>query len=169
MIFHNRNKNITYAVTRVKQFNFLGRLIDENLNWNAHIDQSCAKLSRAIGILYRLKYIEYQFWKINCFLPVKIFLYTMNPTGRLCIYYLLYYADQQEACRQHWPDRSLDDKLLHEDGEILNNVPITGEEAGLEEVQKGIVKEEPEPDVIYFDRDCSNDAGMYCANFEYIT
>ena len=67
MVFHNRNKNIThllpelkikdYAVTRVKKFNFLGILIDENLNWNAHIDQTCAKLSRAIGILYRLKFI----------------------------------------------------------------------------------------------------------------
>ena len=67
MVFHNRNKNIThllpelkikdYAVTRVKKFNFLGILIDENLNWNAYIDQTCAKLSRAIGILYRLKFI----------------------------------------------------------------------------------------------------------------
>ena len=92
MIFHNRNKNITYAVTRVKQFNFLGRLIDENLNWNAHIDQSCAKLSRAIGILYRLKYIEYQFWKINCFLPVKIFLYTMNP--QVDYVYIIYFIVQ---------------------------------------------------------------------------
>ena len=67
MIFHNRNKNTThllpelkmedYVVTRVQQFNFLGVLFDENLNWNAHIDQACAKLSRAIGILYGLKYI----------------------------------------------------------------------------------------------------------------
>ena len=65
MIFHNRNKNITqlipeisindHTISRVTKFNFLGIVIDENLNWNSHLDKICFKISRAIGTLHRLK------------------------------------------------------------------------------------------------------------------
>ena len=59
----------------------------------------------------------------------------------------------------------------NEYGEILNSVLTTGEGAGLKEVCRGIVARyrdsgEPEPLVIYVDKDCCNDAGMFCANFE---
>ena len=36
-------------------FNFLGLTIDENLNWNAHIDKIASKISRSLGVITRLK------------------------------------------------------------------------------------------------------------------
>ena len=66
MIFHNKNKkiqNIVPAVNinnilieRVQNFNFLGIVINEQLNWNTHIDILCRKISRQIGIFYKLKH-----------------------------------------------------------------------------------------------------------------
>ena len=35
---------------------YLGMLIDQHLNWNYHIDELCKKLSRANGILSKLRY-----------------------------------------------------------------------------------------------------------------
>ena len=37
------------------EFNFLGTLISSNLSWNNHVTHICKKLSRAIGILKRLR------------------------------------------------------------------------------------------------------------------
>lgn len=52
----------------------------------------------------------------------------------------------------------------NEHGQVLNSVLTTGEGAGLEELCQGIVKRyqdarEPEPDVIYVDRDCCSQSG----------
>ena len=41
---------------RVEITKFLGVLIQENLNWNSHIDYICNKISRTTGILSRLKH-----------------------------------------------------------------------------------------------------------------
>lgn len=41
---------------QVNQTKFLGVKIDENLNWRFHIDDVCLKLSKMIGILYRIRH-----------------------------------------------------------------------------------------------------------------
>ncbi|GAA6106260.1 uncharacterized protein LOC120467179 [Tachysurus ichikawai] len=53
----------------------------------------------------------------------------------------------------------------NEFGQVLNCVLTTGEGAGLDELCQGIVKRymdagEPEPEVIYVDRDCCNETGV---------
>jgi hypothetical protein len=50
-------------------------------------------------------------------------------------------------------------------GEVLNCVLTTGEGAGLDDVCQGIVRRyrdagEPEPEVIYVDRDCCSGSGV---------
>ena len=42
-------------ITRVKFTKFLGVFIDENLNWNKHIEEIEKKVSKSIGIMYRVK------------------------------------------------------------------------------------------------------------------
>ena len=63
MIFHfpqrklNLNINLSIdniLIERTTQFDFLGLMIHENLNWNAHINKISNKLSRIIGTLKRL-------------------------------------------------------------------------------------------------------------------
>ena len=39
----------------MKDFNFLGITIEEHLNWKLHIDKISKKISRAIGIMNKLK------------------------------------------------------------------------------------------------------------------
>ena len=66
MVFHNKNKYINYktvklnlleySIERVEQYNFLGVTLDKNLNWKPHIDNISIKLSRAVGILYKMKH-----------------------------------------------------------------------------------------------------------------
>ena len=43
-------------IERVKSFKFLGLVINENLDWNDHIKSISMKISRAIGILNKLKF-----------------------------------------------------------------------------------------------------------------
>ena len=66
MVFHMRNKVVSYpdsqmngnAIERVTQFNFLGLILHESLSWDKHINMHISlKVSKAIGILYRLKSI----------------------------------------------------------------------------------------------------------------
>ena len=67
MVFHKYNRNIIYPqlkiygsdIERVTEFNYLGLIIQSNMSitWNKHIDHVSLKLSRAIGILYKLKHI----------------------------------------------------------------------------------------------------------------
>ena len=42
-------------IEQVKDFNFLGITIEEHLNWKLHIDKISKKISRAIGIMNKLK------------------------------------------------------------------------------------------------------------------
>ena len=44
-------------IERVTQFNFLGIVLSSNLKWNKHTDHISKKISRAIGVMYRLKQI----------------------------------------------------------------------------------------------------------------
>lgn len=65
MVFHTPQKNITIpslminntTIEHVKQFNFLGLIINTSLKWNSHIDYIILKISRIVGLLYRLKHI----------------------------------------------------------------------------------------------------------------
>ena len=60
MIFHNRGKKIdnipriqlrNILLEKVQTFSFLGVHINENLNWNHHIDTISLKLSRTISYI----------------------------------------------------------------------------------------------------------------------
>ena len=64
MIFHNLNKKIAIIpsikvndinIERVKDFNFLGINLDQNLNWSSHTNKISIKISQAIGIMVRIK------------------------------------------------------------------------------------------------------------------
>ena len=65
MIFHYRQRNIdnlildlqisSEKIEHVAEFNFLGLTVDENLNWNAHIQKVSNKISRTLGVMCRLK------------------------------------------------------------------------------------------------------------------
>ena len=41
-------------LSRVNNFNFLGIIIDQHINWREHIDKISAKISRSIGVIRRL-------------------------------------------------------------------------------------------------------------------
>ena len=45
------------VIEHVKEFNFLGLILDSNLNWKAHLKAIGSKISRVIGLLRKLKYI----------------------------------------------------------------------------------------------------------------
>ena len=65
MIFHYRQKSITDIIPNLKikncklklasDFNFLGTIFDENLNWKMHTQKIANKISRTVGLLSRLK------------------------------------------------------------------------------------------------------------------
>ena len=44
-------------IEQVYEFNFLGLIIDANLNWKAHLNAIGTKVSRIIGLLHKLKYV----------------------------------------------------------------------------------------------------------------
>ena len=43
-------------IDRVQLFNFLGITLDDDLSWNGHVNLVKKKISKVIGILYRLKH-----------------------------------------------------------------------------------------------------------------
>ena len=66
MIFHSHQKNIAKydkldlkindkSIQRTNSFNFLGIIINENLNWNDHITFISNKINPVVGLLNRLK------------------------------------------------------------------------------------------------------------------
>ena len=65
MIFHRKQKQISELniaindtdIERVKSFNFLSLHIHESLSWRTHTDTVKNKVSKVVGILYRLKNI----------------------------------------------------------------------------------------------------------------
>ena len=44
-------------IDRVHEFNFLGTIIHETLEWTRHIDKVANKISRTLGILNKLKHV----------------------------------------------------------------------------------------------------------------
>ena len=65
MVFHTNQRRVLYPnlylnmmkIERVTQFNFLGIVLSSNLKWDKHTDHISKKISRAIGVMYRLKQI----------------------------------------------------------------------------------------------------------------
>ena len=65
MIFHSSQKQVAYpslklnhvVIDRVQSFNFLGVILDSTLKWNTHTNNTSLKISRVIGLMYRLKHI----------------------------------------------------------------------------------------------------------------
>ena len=63
--FHTAQRIVAYPelkinnfiIDRVTEFNFLGLIISSNMKWKKHIDHIALKLSKIIGIMYRLKFI----------------------------------------------------------------------------------------------------------------
>ena len=65
MLFHYRQRKISHIIPdlqindcklkHVTDFNFLGTVFDENLNWNIHTQKIANKIARTIGLLSRLK------------------------------------------------------------------------------------------------------------------
>ena len=63
MLFHMPQKKVTYPTLKidnhniefVSNFNYLGVIIDENLNWNVHESTLSKKISKTIGVINRLK------------------------------------------------------------------------------------------------------------------
>ena len=63
MVFCMRNKVVSYpdlqingnTIERVTQLNFLGLILHESLSWDKHINHIFLKVSKAIGIMYRLR------------------------------------------------------------------------------------------------------------------
>ena len=44
-------------ITSVDTFNFLGLLINTNLNWKPHVEKTAGQISKAIGVINRLKFV----------------------------------------------------------------------------------------------------------------
>ena len=65
MVFHTHNKSVKNPnllnngklIERVTQFIFLGLIPESIMSWNMHNNLISLKMSKAIGILYRLKTI----------------------------------------------------------------------------------------------------------------
>ena len=65
MVFHTPQKRVIYPtlkanhanIERVFQFNFLGVVLASTLKWDKHIGHVSLKVSRVIGVLFRLKHI----------------------------------------------------------------------------------------------------------------
>ena len=65
MVFHSPQKRVMYPtlklnnanIERVFQFNFLGVVLASTLKWDKHIGHVSLKVSRVIGVLFRLKHI----------------------------------------------------------------------------------------------------------------
>ena len=76
MIFHTPQRKVEYPqptignhkIEYVNQFNFLGIILDSNLNWKYHAHYISNKLSRTLGIMNKLKQ----------FLPTKVMLHIYN-------------------------------------------------------------------------------------------
>ena len=65
MVFHTPQRRVNYPtlklnnvnIERVSQFNFLGVILASSLKWDKHVAHVSLKISRVIGVLYRLKHI----------------------------------------------------------------------------------------------------------------
>ena len=65
MVFHTPQRRVNYPtlklnnvnIKRVSQFTFQGVILASSLKWDKHVAHVSLKISRVIGVLYRLKHI----------------------------------------------------------------------------------------------------------------
>ena len=67
ILFHTLNKDVTKCIPnlvvngkvieRVKDFNFLGIVFNQNMSWKSHLDKLGNKLAKTAGVLNRIKRI----------------------------------------------------------------------------------------------------------------
>ena len=65
MVFHTPQRRVNYPtlklnnvnIERVSQFNILGVILASSLKWDKHVAHVSLKISRVIGVLYRLKHV----------------------------------------------------------------------------------------------------------------
>ncbi len=63
-LFHTKRKHTNppiiiiqnVIIEQVQDFNFLGLIINENLNWKSHCDKIANNISKAVGVINRLKH-----------------------------------------------------------------------------------------------------------------
>ena len=59
--YHNINFQLKFKdgtlIEKVKEYKYLGLIIDEELNWKPHIKSLKSKLSQSLGILYKLRHL----------------------------------------------------------------------------------------------------------------
>ena len=75
--FHTAQKTVIYPdlkinniiIDRVAQFNFLGFIISSDLKWHKHIEHISLKISKVIGIMYRIKSIFQANIFLQCIMP----------------------------------------------------------------------------------------------------
>ena len=45
------------GIISVGTYNLLGLLINKKLNWKSHVDKTAGKISKAIGVINKLKFV----------------------------------------------------------------------------------------------------------------
>ena len=94
VLFHRKQKHVNDVdvkidntmIERVQTFNYLGIMLNETLSWKSHIAMVSNKISKAIGILYRLKHIfpEYVLFTLYNSLIVSYINYELLLWGVDC-------------------------------------------------------------------------------------
>ena len=107
MIFHRRQKQINELnisingtdIERVESFNFLGLHIHESLSWRTHTDIVRNKISKVVGILYRLNNIfpKYIFQTLYNSLIISYINYGLLLWGGWSLIELSHYKRKQYA------------------------------------------------------------------------
>ena len=88
MVFHRKQKKVSEinvaidntVIERAQSFNFLGVMLNKALSWKNHIAMVSNKISKVIGILYRLKYV----FPEVCYLHFTILLWFRTLIMKLC-------------------------------------------------------------------------------------
>ena len=74
MVFHTSNRAVKYPnlkinntdIEHVFEFNFLCVMFNSHMNWNTHINYIASKISRTVGIVYRLKDYILSLYYLHC-------------------------------------------------------------------------------------------------------
>ena len=99
IIFHPKNKLIKETITLTinkkaidekKYVKYLGILIDSSLSWKFHIDNVTKKISRSIGVLYKLRSFVNSSILVNMYysLIYPHFIYAVQVWGSACDLYI---------------------------------------------------------------------------------
>ena len=88
MVFHPYNKPLGHkitlkiqkkAISEKNHVKYLGIIIDSGLTWHEHIDCVTQKMSRAIGLMYKIRpFVNKKIMRILYYLIVKL------KTGSMC-------------------------------------------------------------------------------------